>query len=57
MFASAYYPCETLFLNDVFDLRERLHPQLVGDLIELLFLVEIVIQPFYSPILSFWLTS
>lgn len=57
MFSSAYYPRETLFLNDVFDLREWLHPQLVGDLIELLFLVEIVKQPFYSLISSFWLTS
>lgn len=28
---------ETLFLDDVFDLRKQLHPQVVGDLIELLF--------------------
>lgn len=56
-FSSAHYPCDTLFLNDVFDLRKRLHPQVVGDLIELLFLVEIAIKPFYSPISSSWLTS
>jgi hypothetical protein len=52
---------ETLFLDDVFDLRKQLHPQVVGDLIELLFfffsLVKIVIKPFFSLISSFCLTS
>lgn len=36
-FSSAYYPCDTLFLNDVFDLRKRLHSQVVGDLIVIVF--------------------
>ena len=39
---------ETLFLDDVFDLRKQLHPQVVGDLIELLFFFFLFIKNSYK---------